>query len=165
VLNSLEADFLEVVNPSLLSGSFPNSLKPAVVKPLLKRSNLDKTILSNYRPISNLPFIGKIIEKVVLSLNGYFDNFQSGFRLHHVTETGLIKKINNIRLNTNTGKLSVLVLLNLSAAFDTVDHIHNILLDRLEIWVGLSGIVLKWFSSFLEGRGYYVSIDHFARCK
>ncbi|XDV16949.1 hypothetical protein PO909_016432 [Leuciscus waleckii] len=166
VLNSLEADLLEVVNASLLSGSFPNSLKTAVVKPLLKKNNLDKTILSNYRPISNLPFIGKIIEKVVfnqlnkfLSSNGYFDNFQSGFRPHHSTETALIKIINDIRLNTDSGKLSVLVLLDLSAAFDTVDH--NILLDRLENWVGLSGIVLKWFSSYLDERGYYVSIgDH-----
>ncbi len=166
VFHSLEADLLEVVNASLRSGSFPNSLKTAVVKPLLKKSNLDKTILSNYRPISNLPFIGKIIEKVVfnqlnkfLSLNGYFDNFQSGFRSHHSTETALIKIINDIRLNTDTGKLSVLVLLDLSAAFDTVDH--DILLDRLENWVGLSGIVLKWFRSYLEGRGYYVSIgDH-----
>ncbi len=65
VLNCLEADLLEVVNTSLLSGTFPNSLKTAVVKPLLKKRNLDNTMLSNYRPISNLPFIGKIIEKVV----------------------------------------------------------------------------------------------------
>ncbi len=78
----LEADLLEVVNASLLSGTFPKSLKIAVVKPLLKKSNLDNTILSNYRPISNLPFIGKIIEKVVfnqlndyLNSNGYLDNF------------------------------------------------------------------------------------------
>ncbi len=101
--------------------------------------NLDNTILSNYRPISNLPFIGKIIEKVVL-----------------ITETALIKIINDIRLNSDSGKISVLVLLDLSAVFDTVDH--NILLERLENWVGLSGMVLKWFRSYLEGRGYYVSI-------
>jgi len=62
----------------------------------------------------------------------------------------LIKIINGIHLNTDSGKLSVLVLLNHSAAFDTVDH--NILLDRLENWVGLSGIVLKWFRSFCEYR-------------
>ncbi len=92
VLNCLEAEFLEV-NASLLSGTFPNSLKTAVVKSLLKKCNLDKTMLSNYRPISNLPFIGKIIEKVVfnqlnnyLNLNGFLDDFQSGFRTHHSTE-------------------------------------------------------------------------------
>ncbi len=75
-----------MVNASLRSGTFPNFLKTAVVKPLLKKSNLDNTILNNYRPISNLLFIGKIIEKVVfnqlnnyLNSNGYLDNFQSGF--------------------------------------------------------------------------------------
>ncbi len=163
MLNCLEADLLEVVNTSLLSGTFPNSLKTAVVKPLLKKRNLDNTILSNYRPISNLPFISKIIEKVVfnqlnnyLNSNGYLDNFQSGFRVHHSTETVLIKIINDIRFNSDSGKISVLVRLGLSAAFDTVDH--NIRLERLENWVGLSGMVLKWFRSYLEGRGYYVSI-------
>ncbi len=163
VLNSLEVDLLEVVNTSLLSGTFPNSLKTAVVKPLLKKRNLDSTMLSNYRPISNLPFIGKIIEKIVFNqLNNYLnsieylDNFQSGFRVHHSTETALIKIINDIRFNSDSGKISVLVLLDLSAAFDTVDH--NILLERLENWVGLSGLALKWFRSYLEGRGYYVSI-------
>ncbi len=82
VLNCLEADLLEVVNTSLLSGTFPNSLKTAVVKPLLKKRNLDNTVLSSYRPISNFPFIGKIIEKVVfnqlnnyLNSNGYLDTF------------------------------------------------------------------------------------------
>ncbi len=88
VLNCLEADLLEVVNTSLLSGTFPNSLETAVVQPLLKKSNLDNTMLSNYRPMSNLPFIDKIIEEVVfnqlnkyLISNGYLDNFQSGFNL------------------------------------------------------------------------------------
>ncbi len=144
MLNCLEADLLEVVNTSLLSGTFPNSLKTAVVKPFLKKRNLDNTMLSNYRPISNLPFIGKIIEKVVfnqlnnyLNSNGYLDNFQSGFRVHHSTETALIKIINDIRFNSDSGKISVLVLLDLSAAFDTVDH--NILLERLETGSGFLG--------------------------
>ncbi len=152
-----------MVNASLLSGTFPKSLRTAVVKPLLKKRNLDNTILSKYRPISNLPFIGKIIEKVVfnqlnnyLNSNVYLDNFQSGFWPNHSTETAFIKIINDIRFNSDSGKISVLVLIDLSAVFGTVDH--NILLERLENWVGLSGMVLKWFRSYLEGRGYYVSI-------
>ena len=99
-------------------------------------------MLTNYRPISNLPFIAKIVEKVVfnpcnfLNSSGLFDKFQSRFRPHHSTETALIRVVNDIRLNTDSGKVSVLVLLYLSAAFDTVDH--SILLNRLETWAGLS---------------------------
>ncbi len=70
--------------------------------------------------------------------------------------TALIKIINDICLNSDSGKISVLLLLDLSVAFNTVDH--NILLERLENWVGLCGMVLKWFRSYLEGRGYHVSI-------
>ncbi len=70
--------------------------------------------------------------------------------------------INDICCNNDSGKISVLVLLDLSAAFDTVDH--NILLQRLENWVWLSGMVHKWFRSYLEGRGYYVSIGEHTLC-
>ncbi len=76
--------------------------------------------------------------------------------MHHSTETALINIINYIHLNSDSGKISVLVRLDLSAAFDTVDN--NILLQRLENWVGVSGMVHKWFRSCFEGRGYYVSI-------
>ncbi|KAI2666916.1 hypothetical protein H4Q32_027769 [Labeo rohita] len=85
---------------------------------------------------------------------GSTPRFQSGFRLHHSTETVLVKIINDIRLNSDSCKISVL--LDLSAAFDTVDH--NIHLERLENWVRLSGMALNWFRSYLEGRGYCVSI-------
>uniref|UniRef100_A0A3B1K2F9 Reverse transcriptase domain-containing protein n=1 Tax=Astyanax mexicanus TaxID=7994 RepID=A0A3B1K2F9_ASTMX len=165
VFNSISADILQIVNTSLMSGDFPNSLKTAVVKPLLKKKNLDTNLLNNYRPISNLPFIGKIIEKIVfkqvmhfLSINNCLDQFQSGFRPNHSTETALIKVINDIRLNTDSGKISILLLLDLSAAFDTIDH--NILIDRLENRVGISGTVLKWFSSYLQGRKYFVEMEN-----
>ncbi len=78
--------------------------------------------------------------------------------------TALIKIINDMCYNSDSGKISMLVLLDLSAAFDTVDH--NMLLERPENWVRLSGMVLKWFRSYLEGRGYYVSIgEHKSKWK
>uniref|UniRef100_A0A8C7YG36 Reverse transcriptase domain-containing protein n=1 Tax=Oryzias sinensis TaxID=183150 RepID=A0A8C7YG36_9TELE len=148
---------------SLQSGIFPEALKTAVIKPLLKKSGLDPIVLNNYRPISNLPFLGKVLEKVVyqqltdfLLLSNSFDVFQSGFRPHHSTETALIKVTNDIRLNTDDGKVSVLILLDLSAAFDTVDH--GILLHRLQDWVGISGSALSWLKSHLEHRKYFVEI-------
>ena len=166
VYNSHSSDLLLIVNSSLLTGTFPESLKTAVVKPLLKKRSLDVSILNNYRPVSNLPFIGKIIEKVVyqqlnkfLTLNAILDKHQSGFRQHHSTETALIKVLNDIRMNSDTGQSTVLVLLDLSAAFDTIDH--AILLDRLENWVGLSGAVLQWFRSYLQDRKYFVSIGNY----
>ena len=85
--------------------------------------------------------------------------FQSGFRPNHSTETALVKVFNDIHLNTDSGRISGLVLLDLSAAFDTVDH--NILLDRLENWVGLSATVLNWFESCLKDRINFVSIGHY----
>ncbi len=162
VLNCLEADLWWT--PHFFLGLFKTPWKPQLLSPFWKSAILITPCWATmYRPIPNLPFIGKIIEKVVfnqlnnyLNSNGYLDNFQSGFRVHHSTETALIKIINDIRFNSDSGKISVLVLLDLSAAFDTVDH--NILLERLENWVGLSGMALKWFRSYLEGRGYYVSI-------
>ena len=166
VFDCLAVDILQIVNNSLQSGNFPKALKTAVIKPLLKKRSLDASIINNYRPISNLPFISKIIEKVVLQqLNhflastGCYDTFQSGFRPLHSTETALIKVVNDIRLNTDSGKTSILMLLDLSAAFDTVDH--TLLLERLENWVGLSGTVLNWFRSYLQNRNYFVSIGDF----
>ncbi|XP_060775062.1 tubulin beta-1 chain isoform X1 [Neoarius graeffei] len=158
-------DVLQIINTSLETGVVPVSLKKAVVKPLLKKINLDPSVLNNYRPISNLPFIGKILEKIVfnqltafLISNSRFDNFQSGFRANHSTETALIKVINDIRLNTDAGKTSVLVLLDPSAAFDTVDH--NILLYRLEHWVGLTGKVINWLNSYLKDRSFFVTMGN-----
>ena len=166
VYNCLSSNLLQIVNCSLLTGTFPESLKTAVIKPLLKKRNLDASVISNYRPISNLPFIGKIIEKVVylqlnsfLTSNNLLDKFQSGFRPHHSTETALTKVLNDIRMNSDSSKNTILVLLDLSAAFDTIDH--SILLDRLENWVGLSGLVLQWFKSYLRDRKYFVSIGDY----
>lgn len=163
MFNCLEDEVLAIANYSLLTGTFPQALKSAVVKPLLKKTNLDPLVLNNFRPISNLSFLSKILEKLVfrqlndyLNFNSTLEKFQSGFRLHHSTETALVKVVNDLRMNMDDNKLTILVLLDLSAAFDTVDH--DILINRLQNCVGLSGSVLDWFRTYLSGRAFSVSL-------
>ena len=107
----------------------------------LKRKNLD---LSNFRPISKLLFISKVLEKVVFNqLQEFLDRanigerFQSCFKDLHSTETALLKVLNDLLLNLDSGNCSFLMLLDLTAAFDTVDH--TILLSCLEHCVGIKG--------------------------
>ena len=160
----ISSSILDVINLSLLQGYVPKAFKVAVIKPLLKKPSLDPDDLVNYRPISNLPFLSKILEKVVakqvcdhLHHNELFEEFQSGFRAHHSTETALVKVTNDILMASDNGLVSVLVLLDLSAAFDTVDH--NILLERLEYFVGIKGTALDWFKSYLSDRIQFVYVN------
>ncbi len=157
----LGKNFQSLLNSSLINGNVPVCFKHAVVQPLLKKPNLDCTVLSNYRPISKLPFLLKILEKVVLSqlasyldMNVVIDMFQSGFRYLHSTESAL-KVFNDIFLAVDSGKVVILILLDLIAAFDTVDH--SILLQRLED-VGVKGTALEWFKSYLKDRSFSVCI-------
>ena len=163
VLHVVAPHLVSIINCSLSSGSVPNTFKVACIHPLLKKPGLDPSSCSNYRPISKLPFISKILEKYVskqliaaLTNNQIFEQFQSGFRKHHSTETALLKVTNDLLMSADVGDVSVLVLLDLTAAFDTVDH--SILVNRLQRWCGVSGTALQWFSSYLSNRFCYVSI-------
>ena len=160
----VNTSLLDMINMSLLTGYVPQSFKVAVIKPLLKKPTLDPEVLANYRPISNLPFLSKILEKVVanqlcdfLHSNSLFDDFQSGFRKNHSTETALVKITNDLLTAADKGLVSILVLLDLSAAFDTIDH--SILLQRLEHLVGIKGIALSWFRSYFSDRSQFVNVN------
>uniref|UniRef100_A0A803T068 Reverse transcriptase domain-containing protein n=1 Tax=Anolis carolinensis TaxID=28377 RepID=A0A803T068_ANOCA len=154
--------FVRIINASLEQGIFPSGLKQAVVRPVLKKASLDPANLSNYRPISNLPFLGKVLERVVASqLQGFLedtdflDQSQSGFRPGYSTETALVVLVDDLRRELDRGSVTLLVLLDISAAFDTIDH--GILLGRLS-GMGLGGTVLQWLQSFLEGRSQLVKL-------
>uniref|UniRef100_A0A803TP95 Reverse transcriptase domain-containing protein n=1 Tax=Anolis carolinensis TaxID=28377 RepID=A0A803TP95_ANOCA len=151
-----------VVNASLRESVFPASLKLAVIKPPLKKPSLDPTQLENYLPISNLPFLGKVVERVVAAQlqaflvdTDFLDPAQSGFRQGHGTKTALVALVDDLRRELDRGSVSLLVLLDISAAFDTVNH--GILLGRLA-GMGLGGTVLQWLQTFLEGCSQMVSL-------
>ncbi|KAI2648194.1 RNA-directed DNA polymerase from mobile element jockey [Labeo rohita] len=154
--------FLVFINKCLESGIVPDCLKHATVKPLLKSPSLDPTVLSNFRPISNISFLSKIFQQMqrFLNDNKIFDIFQSGFRKFHSTETALIKvMVNDVLMVTDSRDSVVLVLFDLSAAFDTVDH--EVLLARLEQVVGIRGTVLSWFQSYLKNRSFSINIGQY----
>ncbi len=155
---------LAIINSSLSLGYVPKTFKLAVIKPLSKKPQLDPKDLVNYRPISNFPFLSKILENVAssqlysfLEKNYICEDFQSGFRPSHSTETALIRVTNDLPLSSDRGCISLLVLLDLSAAFDTINH--NILLNRLENSVGISGNALAWFKSYLSDLHQFVAVN------
>ncbi len=83
-------------------------------------------------------------------MNNILDIFQSGFQTKHGTESALLKVTNDILLSIDSGKRVALMMLDLTAAFDTLDH--AILIERLRDYVGIKGVALKWFSSYLQDR-------------
>jgi len=131
-----------MVNASLRDGRLPPSQKHAVVTPLLKKSGLDADELKNYRPVSNLTFMSKLVERAVVSrLTHYLDahglmpQVQSAYRRHHSTETALVKVLSDIYTAIDRQQVILLGLLDLSAAFDCVDH--TILLQQLRAKFGI----------------------------
>lgn len=131
--------------------------KRAVVFPSLKRQGLDPSSPSNYRPISNLSFVSKFLERSILSqLSAYLDSnslmppLQSGFRKFHSTESLMTRLFADIFGAMDSRQVTLLALYDVSAAFDTVDH--SILLERLERSFGVTGPALAWLQSFLSDR-------------
>ena len=145
----------DIVNLSFESGVFLDKMKHAMVEPLLKKSGLDPNLLKIFGPISNLTYLSKIIERVVASRlsthmneNNLAEPMLSAYRLGHSTETALLHVHNNILRAVDEPKAVALVLLDLSAAFDKIDH--NFILSRLSKRFGVGGISLKYINETLS---------------
>ncbi|XP_068561742.1 LOW QUALITY PROTEIN: uncharacterized protein [Cebidichthys violaceus] len=174
-LPALRPHLLSIITSSLSTDSVPPALKLASVTPILKKPGLDPDIHNNYKPISNIPFLSKILERAValqlkthlskqkhkqknLDSNQLYEPFQSGFRSHHSTETALIKVTNDLLLSDDHS-LNILVLLDLSAAFDTINHF--ILLSHFKSSLHITGTALSWFKSYLSNREQFITINKF----
>lgn len=154
---------LHIMNTSIRTSEFPDELKKAIIKPTLKKEGADKDCLKNYRPVSNLPVISKLLEKVVLNqLNCYLDvnnlhcSVQSGYRPHHSCETLLVRMSDDIIKEIQADNIVIVVLLDLSAAFDTIDH--SVLLEKLLNDYNIKDDANKWFKSYLGNRSFSVKV-------
>ncbi|KAF7251092.1 putative RNA-directed DNA polymerase from transposon BS [Varanus komodoensis] len=155
----------EVINTSLRDSRVSVPLKEAVVRPVLKKASLDPEMADNYRPVANIPFLGTVLERVVagqlqalLDETDYLDPFQSGFRPGYGTESALVALYDDLCRERDRGSASLLVLLDLSVAFNTIDH--GILLDRLK-GLGVGGTAWQWFRSYLDGQFQKVVLGDF----
>ena len=151
-----------LINKSLLTGTFPDSMKIAKVIPFYKSK--DKRELNNYRPISLLPVLSKVLEKVVynrlynflLRHNILYDS-QYGFRNSHSTVNAISELTAKILNGFDKREYTLAVFLDLSKAFDTINH--KILINKLEYY-GVRGVVLDWFKSYLNTRKQYVEYNN-----
>ena len=166
VLRKCEDVFIRIitliVNRSFEEGVMPTDFKLAVLISLLKKIGLER-LKKNFRPISNLPYVSKIIERaaadqIVLHMvtNGLLEPLQSAYKQFHSCETALLKVQNDILMAMDKQKVSILLLLDLSAAFDTVNY--SLLLGRLSDRCGIQGHAYKWLESYLSERFQMVRI-------
>ena len=154
-----------IVNLSFAEAVVPEKFKEAILTHKIKKPSLDNELLPSYRPISNLRFTSKVTEKVAASrLNSHLNDnnlhklFQSAYKQGYSTETALIRVQNDILSAIDNNGCVILLLLDLSAAFDTVDH--HILLTRLSCRFGIKGNALKWIKSYLSDRRQSVCVDN-----
>ena len=161
-LDSIIPSLTDLFNSSLASGIFLQCFKSALVTPILKKGCLDHNDMNNHRPISNLCFIAKILEKLVSSqvssyLNSHnlYNTCQSAYRPGHSTEAALLKVVDDPFLSHGKGNICELALLEFSSAFDTIDH--TILVHRLHTEIGFTDFVQQWSTSYLTDRTHYIS--------
>ena len=152
-----------IVNSSLSLGHFPSDWKTALVDSRLKKTK-EGASLSNLRPVSNLQYLSKLVERAVydqtadhITQSGLYPILQSAYLLGHSTETALLKIQNDILAAMDNQRVTLLVFLDLSAAFDMIDH--QVLLNRLCVTYGIIGTALKWFHLDLSNRKQRILIN------
>ena len=152
-----------IINRSLAFGHVPDSIKTALVTWLIKKPSLDREVLQNYRPVSNLTFMPNVLERVVCArlreyraANCLLEPCQFAYRAHYSTETALLRVQNDLVVAVQGSCAAFLVLLDLSADFDTTDR--SILLARLQSWFGIGRVALDWLASYLNDRVQRVNI-------
>jgi hypothetical protein len=153
-----------IINQSITTGIVPDQIKIAEVIPIYKGKDSNPNEFGNYRPISLLPAFSKVIEKTVhhqlyryLHYNHLLNKDQYGFRANHSTEYAAIDLIDRLKDSLSANKTPFTVFLDLSKAFDTLDH--RILLKKLKHY-GIRDIELKWFENYLGGRQQYVKYNN-----
>src|SRR6218665_3908906 len=155
VLDEIVPFLLYLFNRSLSEGFLPSSQKCSIIFPALKQSSPDPSLCQNYRPIANHSFLSKTLERLVslqllpyLKQSGFIPSMQSGYRVHHSTETALLSLLSDIYTAMDKSHVTLLALFDASSAFNMLDH--EILLQRL------SGSPLSWFRSYLSDRSQMV---------
>ena len=154
-----------IINTSLASGVFPKALKQGLVRPSIRKPTLDKEAYSSYRPITNTAFVSKLLERVAstqfmsyLTEHELIAKFQSAYRRFRSSETAMVRVLNDILLTIDCRQEAVLVLLDMSSAFDTTDH--SLLLKRLRDRYGVGRTALSWFESYLTDRTQSVTVGN-----
>ena len=161
--NELCKPICNIVNQCFHTGTFPDKLKTAKVTPIYKKD--EETLLSNYRPVSILPSVSKVFEKIIYNqLYQFFTDqklfYQSqyGFRQNHSTELAAIELVQKLTSEMDNNEIPINIYLDLSKAFDTLDH--SILLEKLKIY-GVKDQAFNLLSSYLSNRMQYVEFNSF----
>ena len=161
ISKSISFPLANIFNSSFKNGAFPEFLKVSTIIPIYKKDS--KLKAANYRPISLLSNINKILEKLMfqrlytfLENNKCIYDLQFGFRQNHSTNHALLNMIQQIREIIDNGNIAVGIFVDFQKAFDTVNH--EILLQKLKHY-GIRGIANAWFKSYLEKRKQYVTIN------
>lgn len=162
-MSLLQHILLHIINISLSNNVFPHQLKTALVTPIIKDENKNAEDFKNYRPVSNLPFLAKLLETVMyIELNDYIESYslhskyQSAYRRFHSCETALVQVVDDIQQMISNKQHVSLVLLDSSSAFDTVDH--DLMLQRLEKQFSISCDALTMIKSYLTDRTFSIVV-------